>query len=96
MEGTGLQRWKPITGYVITPYAAGKELSPVTVGNVTSDTITGLTNGTAYTFTVAAINAVGTGAASAASAAITPSAPNICTGFPAWLVFLLHLFFGIC
>ena len=39
-----------------------------------SRTITGLTDGTAYTFTVAATNAVGTGPASPASAAVTPQA----------------------
>jgi trimeric autotransporter adhesin len=61
----------PITGYVITPSTG----SAVTVGNVTSDDVTGLTNGSSYTFTVAATNALGTGAASAASNAVTPEAP---------------------
>ena len=42
--------------------------------NATTYTVTGLTNGTAYTFTVAATNSVGTGAPSAASAALTPGA----------------------
>ena len=35
-------------------------------------TVTGLTNGTAYTFTVRATNAIGTGAASDASNSVTP------------------------
>ena len=43
---------------------------------MTSDTVTGLTNGTAYTFTVAAINSVGTGPASAASNSVTPTDPR--------------------
>src|ERR1019366_3206525 len=59
-----------ITGYVITPSSG----SPVTVGNVLTSTVTGLTNGTAYTFKVAAINAVGTGPQSAASNSVTPTA----------------------
>ena len=63
-----------ITGYVITPSSG----SAVTVGNVTSDDVTGLTNGTAYTFTVAAINAVGTGPASAASNSVTPPPRRRC------------------
>lgn len=43
-------------------------------------TATGLTSGTAYTFTVAAINAAGTGAYSAASSAITPVAATCAAG----------------
>jgi titin len=58
----------PITGYVITPSSG----SPVTVGNVTKYTVTGLTNGTPYTFTVAATNAAGTGPPSNALPAATP------------------------
>ena len=38
----------------------------------TSCTVTGLTNGQAYTFTVVAISATGTSASSAASAPVTP------------------------
>ena len=48
----------------------------------TSYTVTGLTNGTAYVFRVAAANAVGTGPWSATSAAYTPQAtvPGVPTG----------------
>ncbi len=63
----------PITGYTITPFIGATAQTPVNVGpSTTSTTITGLTNGTAYTFTVRATNSVGTGPASAASAAMTP------------------------
>jgi predicted RNA-binding protein with TRAM domain len=62
-----------ITGYTITPYIGTTAQTPTTVGaSATSATITGLTNGTAYTFQVAASNSSGTGTASSASAAVTP------------------------
>jgi hypothetical protein len=62
-----------LTGYRITPYAGSTAQTPVDVdaSNTTAD-ITGLTKGTDYTFTVAAVNAAGTGTASAASATATP------------------------
>ena len=45
----------------------------------TSTTVTGLTNGTSYTFTVSATNANGTGPASSPSNAVTPNAPPTVT-----------------
>jgi len=63
-----------ITGYelVATPTGGG---SAVTNTSCTGSpcTITGLTNGTEYTVTAAAINAAGTGPASVASGALTPA-----------------------
>ena len=43
--------------------------------NLLGIAITGLTNGTSYTFTVRARNSTGSSAASAASNAVTPAAP---------------------
>jgi hypothetical protein len=63
-----------ITGYTVTAYPGG--FTCTSAG--TTCTVTGLTNGTPYTFTVTATNSVGVGPSSIASAAITPKAmvPN--------------------
>jgi hypothetical protein len=62
----------PITGYTVTPYAGTTAGTPVQVGaSTTSADVTGLTNGTAYTFQVTATNAVGKSTAATASA-VTP------------------------
>ncbi len=65
-----------ITGYKVTPYI-GATAQPVRTftGTATSRVVTGLTNGTAYTFRVQAVNAVGDGALSSPSGAVTPTAP---------------------
>ena len=64
---------QPVTGYTVTASPGGKT---ATTAGATSATVTGLTNGTAYTFTVTATNAVGTSAASAPSSPVTPAAPR--------------------
>ncbi|MFJ2030381.1 fibronectin type III domain-containing protein [Streptosporangium sp. NPDC087985] len=62
-----------ITGYVVTPSIGGVAQTPVAFdASATSRTLTGLTAGSSYTFTVAAVNAIGTGAASPASTAVVP------------------------
>ena len=65
-------------GSAITSYTVTSSPGSVTATGSTSPiTVTGLTNGTSYTFTVAATNAVGTGSASSASSAITPIAASL-------------------
>jgi uncharacterized protein (TIGR02145 family) len=67
-----------ITGYTVTSNP-GNITAP---GAGSSITVTGLTNGTAYTFTVTATNAIGTGPASAASNSVTPAAAATVPGAP--------------
>ena len=64
----------PLTGYTITPFIGTTAQLPVQVnnGSATSATVSNLTNGTAYTFTVTASNASGAGPASSATATVTP------------------------
>ncbi len=77
-----------ITGYTVRAFAGTvlARTQPVT-GNVGTVVVTGLTNGTAYTFDVAAVNAVGTSGFSARTAAVTPRtefvAPTVTARTPA-------------
>jgi hypothetical protein len=73
----------PVTGYVVTPYVGFYPLPSTTFGSTaTTQTVTGLTNGTQYRFRVQAVNAIGTGAFSTVTnpvvpAPTAPTAPTI-------------------
>ena len=64
-----------LVAYVVTPYINGVAQTPVQFSSTaTTQVVTGLTDGTSYTFTVAGINAQGhQTASSAASASVTPA-----------------------
>src|SRR5437588_2298351 len=65
----------PITGYTVIPYVGGVASSPIGFGpGSTTVLVPGLTNGTAYSFTVSASNGIGSGPASSLSNAVTPMA----------------------
>ncbi|WP_205746406.1 IPT/TIG domain-containing protein [Dyella amyloliquefaciens] len=65
----------PITSYTVTSHPGGL----VGTGSTSPIMVTGLTNGTAYTFTVTATSSEGMGAASAASNSVTPAGPQTIT-----------------
>src|SRR6185436_20541361 len=70
-----------ITGYTVASNPAGGVDS--NAGSTsTTHVITGLTNGTLYTFKVTATNAIGTGTPSAASNAVTPTPAPTAPGAP--------------
>jgi fibronectin type III domain protein len=64
-----------ITGYTATASPGGNNCTTTTNGC----TITGLTNGTAYTFTAVATNTNGNSPTSTSSTTVTPSAPPVTT-----------------
>jgi uncharacterized protein (TIGR02145 family) len=64
-----------ITGYTVTANSGSSTVTAM--GTTTSIIVTGLTNGTPYTFTVVATNAVGNSLASSASTSVTPTAPTV-------------------
>ncbi len=72
----------PISGYTVSgrPLDLSGQLTQVDVeadGNATSATVTGLRNGTSYTFEVTARNASGTGARSGPTVDVTPSPSRV-------------------
>lgn len=66
---------EPITSYTATSSPGGLTGSVNQAGSG-SITVSGLTSGTAYTFTITATNAVGTSSASSASNSVTPQVPT--------------------
>jgi Fibronectin type III domain len=66
----------PILGYTVTPYLGVFAQTPVDIGGkATAATLTGLQDGKVYQFAVTARNAVGTGASSLRSVAMTVGVP---------------------
>jgi hypothetical protein len=73
-----------VTGYVVTVLSGGTVVKKVTyASNALTEAVTGLTNGKAYTFKVAATNVAGTGTTSTASASIIVGAPGAPTAVTA-------------
>ena len=68
-----------ITEYQVQAATGVTAASGQTVpGSATSATVTGLTNGSLYTFTVVAVNSQGTSPASTASNPVSPFVPGVC------------------
>jgi predicted metalloprotease len=79
-----------ITGYTVT--SSGGQTCTTSDADTLTCVVTGLTNGTAYTFTVTATNGGGASAASVASSSITPAAPTPPAPAAPTPVFTLPLF----
>lgn len=78
-DGAATVSWQPADGngaavrdYIVTVAPGGRQVMASTSSSGAGVIIDGLSNGTAYQFTVAARNRVGTGAASSPSNAVTP------------------------
>lgn len=67
----------PITSYTVTALSGGVStgITATVVGAVSGAVVNGLTNGVAYTFTVHATNAIGSGPESAPAGPVTPFVP---------------------
>ncbi|HEY7214999.1 MAG TPA: fibronectin type III domain-containing protein [Thermoanaerobaculia bacterium] len=73
---------QPVTTYTVTPFIGANPQMPVSIGGLTPFAlVTGLTNGTTYTFKVKAANVLGTSPDSLPSNPVTPSAPAAATPF---------------
>jgi len=69
-------------GSTVTTYTATSSPGGLTGTGSSPITVSGLTNGTAYTFTVTATNANGTSSASSASNSVTPVVPAVAPSAP--------------
>jgi outer membrane protein OmpA-like peptidoglycan-associated protein len=69
-----------ITSYIVT--SSGGQTCTTPDGATLSCVVTGLTNGTGYTFTVVAVNAVGNSLPSTASSSVTPNGVASAPGAP--------------
>jgi large repetitive protein len=85
LNGAASVTWKapttsggsPVVGYVVTPYLGSVQQAAVVFNSTaTTQTVPNLKNASGYQFTVAATNAMGTGAASTKSAIVTIGAPG--------------------
>ena len=72
----------PITGYAVTETEAGLGVVPCPMASATSCTVSGLTNGNEYTFTIHDVNVVGSGPESDPSNKAIPAAAPTAPGKP--------------